>query len=293
MNWWRNLKGKVRPAQLLKARTTFKVGGPADFFIEPRDPADLKALLGLRAKYKIPLSIIGSGSNIMAPDKGVKGAVVRLSSSYFRKISFKGNCLEAGSGALLNKVILSGKQKGLSGMEYLTGIPGTVGGALAMNAGIPKRCIGDLVRDVRVMDRSGKIKALPKRKIKFSYRSSGLDKYIILSARFNLEKAAKTEIQNRIKSQLKWRKDNQDMAQASAGCVFKNPSGYSAGKLIDLCGLKGKSVGGACVSLKHANFIINRGNARAQDVLKLMQLVRRQVKNKFGVTLEPEIKIWR
>lgn len=293
MNWRKNLKGRVRPAQLLKARTTFKVGGPADFFIEPRDPADLKVLLGLRAKYKIPLSIIGSGSNILALDKGVKGAVVRLSSSYFRKVSFKGNCLEAGSGVLLNKVILSGKQKGLSGMEYLAGIPGTVGGALAMNAGIPKRCIADLVRDVRVMDRSGKIKTLPKRKIKFSYRSSGLDRYIILSARFNLKKAAQTEIQNRIKSQLKWRKDNQDMAQASAGCVFKNPNGYSAGKLIDLCGLKGKSVGGACVSLKHANFIINRGNARAQDVLKLMRLVRRQVKNKFGVTLEPEIKIWR
>jgi len=294
MNWWRNLKGRIRLAEPLKNHTTFKIGGPAKFFIEPQDPNDLRLLLSLVKRYNLSLFVIGRGSNLLISDKGINGVVLRLNAPWFNKLSYKDNYLETGSGILLSKVVLFAKGHGLSGAEFLVGIPGTVGGALAMNAGIAKdNCsIGNLVENITVMDYHGNIRILNKKNIRFGYRTSSLSKYIILSALIKLSRKNKEEIGNKIKAYLKYRKLTQDLSKPSAGCIFRNPAGHSAGRLIDLCGLKGKRIQDVCVSLKHANFILNLGKGSARDVCKLMDLIRKKVNNKFNISLTPEIKIW-
>ncbi len=318
MNWWRNLKGKVRLAEPLKNHTTFKIGGPAKFFIEPKDHNDLKLLLNLIKRYNLPLFVIGRGSDLLISDKGINGVVLRLNVPYFKKLSYRDNYLNAGSGVLLSRVVLFTQGHGLSGAEFLAGIPGTVGGALAMNAGIARKIknprlsgrqeksppkadpptaekiknIGDLVETVTVLDYNGKIKTLHKKDIEFGYRRSSLSKYIILGTSIRLAKENKKKINERIKKYINYRKSTQDLSKPSAGCIFRNPTGHSAGRLIDLCGLKGKRVGDAAVSLKHANFILNLENAASRDVIKLMDFIRKKVNNKFNINLTPEIKIW-
>lgn len=277
----------------MKEHTSFKIGGPAKYFVEPKDAHELKLLLSSIKRYNIPLLVIGGGSNILVNDKGLRAIVLCLNSPIFKKISFQGNHVFVASGASLSQVFRLTQKQGLSSLEFLAGIPGTVGGALAMNAGIPEKNIGDLVEEVSVIDYNGNIKNLYKEEIKFGYRTSNLSKYIILSARLRLIKKDKQEIKNRIKRYLNHRRVTQDLSWSSAGCIFKNPKGVSAGELIDLCGLKGKRIGGACISRIHANFILNLGHAQARDVLKLMDLAKKDVKKKFNVTLEPEIKIWK
>ena len=294
MNWWRNLKGRIRLAEPLKNHTTFKIGGPAKFFIEPQDPNDLRLLLSLVKRYNLSLLVIGRGSNLLISDKGINGVVLRLNAPWFNKLSYKDNYLEAGSGALLSRVVLFAKGHGLSGAEFLVGIPGTVGGALAMNAGVARdnRSIAELVESVTVMDYRGNRKILNKKDIRFGYRTSSLSKYIILSALIKLNRKNKEQINDKIKAYLKYRKLTQDLSKPSAGCIFRNPKGHSAGRLIDLCGLKGKRIGDTGVSRKHANFILNLGKGSARDVCKLMDLIRKKVNNKFDINLTPEIKIW-
>ncbi len=292
MNWWKNLKGNVRRKEPLSRHTSFKIGGPAEFFIEPKDITDLKLLLDLAKRYKIPLSVIGAGSNILVSDRGRKGIVFRLASPVFKTINFKGDYCEAGAGVLLGQLLRVCQKRGLSGLEFLVGIPGTVAGAVAMNAGAQGKSISDVLMYVKVMDKNGTIKILSRKKARFGYRTSGLARYIIISAFIELAHNQKENIGKRVKQYLAYRKLAQDYTHPSAGCVFKNPQGYSAGKLIDLCGLKGKRVGQASVSRKHANFILNTGGARAGDVLKLMACIRKKVKQTFRVNLAPEIKIW-
>lgn len=293
MSWWKELRGKVKLNYSLRNHTTFKIGGPARFFFEPADSEDLKLLLSLSNKHKIPFFVLGAGSNILINDKGINGIVVRLNSSHFKKIIFKNNYIEAGSGARLNQLVHVAIRHSLSGLEFLAGIPGTLGGALVMNAGIPGENIGDVVEKIMVMDYKGNIKTLNKKDIKFGYRSSNLSKYIILKVRIKLIKEAKKKIKHNINRYLDYRRAAQDVSLPSVGCIFKNPKAESAGRLIDLCGLKGKKIGGACVSVKHANFILNLKYAKAGDVLKLMDLIRKRVKNKFNINLETEIKIWK
>ncbi len=292
MNWQRSLKGKVSLEEPLRKYTTFKIGGRAKFFIEPYNYEDLRLLLSLVKKYSIPLRVIGAGSNILIRDQGINGAVLRLSSPCFRKTSFHKNSVTVRAGKFLKELVLSIQKRGLSNTEFLIGIPGTVGGALAMNAGVKGKNIGDLVEDVTVMDYFGRIKTLKKENINFGYRKSSLSKFIILSAKLKLVKRNKRDIEEKIKRYLDYRRSSQDYSFASLGCVFKNPSGDSAGRLIDLCGLKGRRIGNACVSKKHANFILNLKKAKASDVLRLMRLVRKKVKDRFKINLEPEIKIW-
>lgn len=292
MNWWKDLKGKVRLRELLKEHTTLKIGGRALYFVEPRDIGDLKSLLNLLKRYKMPLLVLGDGSNILVSDKGINALILRLNSPYFKRISFNNNFIEIGSAVVLNQVIRATQRRGLSGAEFLAGIPGTLGGALIMNAGAHKKCIGNLVKNVTVMDYNGSIKTFNIKNIKFRYRKSNLSKYIILSASLSLIKKDKQEIKNKIDRYLDYRRRGLDSSYPSAGCIFKNPPGYSAGQLIDLCGLKGRRIGDACISQRHANFILNLKSAKACDVLKLMDLVKKKVKEKFNITLEPEIKIW-
>jgi UDP-N-acetylmuramate dehydrogenase len=292
MNWQRGLKSRIKNREPLSRRTTFKIGGRAEFFIEPRDIADLELLITSAKRYKIPILVIGAGSNILVSDRGVKAIVLHLNAPVFKSISCRRNVIEAGSGLMLGELILAARNHGLSGLEFLAGIPGTVGGALAMNAGAWGRSISEVVEKVRVMDYNAGIKTLDRKDIKFAYRRCGLARYIILSARLKLVKKTKKEISDSIKKFLGYRRDTQDTSSLNAGCIFTNPAGKSAGRLIDLCGLKGKRIGGASVSQRHANFILNQGNASSGDVLKLMRLIRKRVKDKFKVTLGPEIKIW-
>ena len=289
---FKGIKGRVRQKEYLKDYTTFKIGGPAKFLIEPKDTHGLKRALNLLKRYKTPIFVLGAGSNILVSDKGVNAAVIRLVSAYFKKVRFRGNFCEAGSGAMLKQVISSATRRTLSGMEFLAGIPATLGGALVMNAGVAEKNIGDLVKTVTVMDYDGKIKNLNKKDIKFGYRTSNFSKYIILGACIKLTKSNKQEIKDKIKRYLSYRQATQDLSFANAGCVFKNPKRYSAGKLIDLCGLKGKRIGDACISNKHANFILNLNKAKSRDVLKLMGLIKARVKKKFNINLESEIRIW-
>lgn len=301
MNWWKKLKGKVRLREPLKNHTTFKIGGPANFFIEPDNPDDLRLLLGHAKQHNLPIFVMGKGSNLLVSDKGISGVVARLSAPYFNRLSCKDSYLCAGSGVLLGRVVVFAQKHGLSGAEFLAGIPGTVGGALAMNAGISEKVrgsqatvhsMGDLIEKVTVMDYAGNIKTLNKEEIKFGYRQSSLSKYIILSTLMKLKKAGKKQIKGKIKSYLEHRKLSQDLSKPSAGCIFRNPAGHSAGKLIDLCGLKGKRIKGAAVSLKHANFILNIKGAGFRDVRELMDCIRNKVNSKFNINLTPEIKIW-
>jgi len=293
MNWRKILKGRVLAGEPLKKHTSFKIGGPARFFIEPSDIDDLRLLLVQAKRYKIPVTVIGSGTNILVSDRGLKSIVLHLNARCFKKISRQGSSLISGSGASLAQVVSTACRHGLGGLEFLAGIPGTLGGALAGNAGAWGRDIGARVKEITVMDYSGSIKKLERKQIKFAYRSSSLEKYVILGAVFSLRKNDRPRMRKKISAYLAARRNNQEHSFPSAGCVFKNPSaGGSAGSLIDLCGLKGVSAGGAQVSLRHANFIVNTGSASAVSVLVLMREAAKKVKERFGVDLQPEIKLW-
>lgn len=271
--------------------------------VKAHDPWELRDIIRLARAARINTRVIGAGSNILAQDKGVKGLIVKLDSPLFKRISLESSSrVKAGAGASLSRFIAFCRSRSLAGSEFLTGIPGTIGGGLAMNAGISVKsankkikdqAIGDLVEIVRVMDYNGGIKELKAKDIKFVYRDSGLSGYIILEAVFKLRKGDKNRVTRNIRECAFRRRQSQDYSFPSAGCVFKNPPADSAGRLIDQSGLKGKKAGGAAVSRKHANFIVNLGNARAKDVLSLIALIKKEVKRNFKVNLEPEIKIWK
>lgn len=292
MNWQKSLKKRLKVNEPLKDKTTFRIGGQAQFFAEPRDTDELCSLVRFAKDNKIRVFIIGAGSNILVDDAGLKGMVLRLSAPAFRSCTFEGSLARPKSGMLLAQLIRKAQAHSLSGPENFIGIPGTVGGALVMNAGAWGKSIGDLVEDVQVMDYNGLIKTFKKKEIKFSYRASNLAKYIVLGATLRLERADRDKVSATMKKFLAKRRQSQDNTLPNAGCIFKNPHNDSAGRLIDLCGLKGRCIGEAKISEKHANFMLNTGNARTVDVLKLMCLARRCVKNKFKVDLKPEIKVW-
>ena len=295
MSWLYGSGARIRYLEPLKDKTTFKIGGRARYFAEPAGEEELRFLICLARRHKERVLILGAGSNLLVDDSGVEALVIRLGSPYFKKIFFKGNSVEAGSGVMLGRFLKDTAARGLGGIGFLAGIPGTIGGALLMNAGEGRgaRAIGDLIDRVRVMDYNGNIKILTQKKAGFGYRSSGLDKYVILSVSFRLKRSAKDRICADIREYLRQRRHSQDLCLPSAGCVFRNPRRSPAGMLIELAGFKGRSSGGAAVSARHANFIVNRRNATARDVLKLMREVKSAVKRKFQVELEPEVKIWR
>lgn len=289
MNWLDSLKTN----EPLSRHTTFKIGGPAEYFAQPKTESSLKNLVVLAKKEKMRVLIIGNGSNLLVSDKGMRAIVVKLSAAYFRKLVFRRNNAVVGAGCLISQVIQGLTSHSLSGMEFMAGIPGTIGGALMMNAGVRGKNIADLVEEITVMDYNGNKKKIKREEIRFGYRGSDLAKYILLRVCLKLNREKKEKIKDEINSYLLHRQSSQETALASVGCIFKNPDrNVGAGRLIDLCGLKGRVIGGAMVSTKHANFIVNTGRAKARDVLDLMELVRKEVWRRFNVDLEPEIKIW-
>ncbi len=259
---------------------------------EPRNLDELAALVRRCREEDIPLRVLGGGSNVLIRDEGVKGVVVRLTAEPFSQIRTEGQVVHAGAAALLSEVIAEAARAGLSGLEGLVGIPGTVGGAVRGNAGGRSGDIGEHIKSVTVLTAEGEVDELEKDEVEFGYRSSSIKDPVILEAAVELTPDDPDRITRRLKKQWIVKKSSQPLASQSAGCIFKNPRGVSAGELIEQAGLAGKRVGGAEVSERHANFIITREGATAKDVLELCELIRKEVSRQFGVDLEFEIDIW-
>lgn len=287
------VKGKVIRNAELKNFTTFKVGGKVDFLVIPENEEDIRITLSIARDKDMPLYIIGKGSNLLVSDNGVRGIIIRISKINFNRFDLKTSVLKSESGVLLSKLISYTVEKELSGMESLLGIPGTLGGAITMNAGTNGFSISQILREVKVMDKDGKVKVVSKEELGFSYRSSKImeKKFIILEVAMELKKFKKDLINESLKRNFEKRKKTQPYSYPNAGCIFKNPKEKQAGWLIEKAGCKGLRVGGAEVSTKHANFIVNRGNATFSDIVKLMKLVRDRVLFKFGIELKPEVLI--
>lgn len=293
MLWPKRLSKEIRTKTNLARLTSFKIGGEAEYFFKPKNLKSLQQILVSAKQAGKRVFILGSGSNILVSSAGLSGLVISLSSKDFKKCRGQDSCIIAGSGLKLNSLILFSRKKNLSGLEFLVGIPGTVGGSLMGNAGAWGKSIGELVSAVGVIDYNGKLKTFVAKRLKFTYRKSNLNKYIVLWAKFKLYTEQKDVINFKLSQYLARRKQAQGHRLPNAGCIFKNPAGDSAGRLIDGCRLKGKVQGKAVISGQHANFILNAGKAKSQDVLSLMDLMQKKVKQKFGIKLEPEIKLWK
>lgn len=295
MKTLKNLKkyfqGRLLTNEPLSKHSTFKIGGPAKFYFEPESVEALKKAIKFAKAESIPFILIGRGSNILFKDKPYKGIVISLNSKQFKKINIENGLVKSGGGAGIKELIDFAVKKNLGGLEFMAGIPGTVGGSVAMNAGGKDTWIGNFVHKVIVLDRNCNIIEIPKNKIKFGYRSSGLLKYVILEVYFSLKKTTSKKSRTLFRNYLKEKNLKQELSIPNAGCVFKNPPGNSSGRLIELAGLKGRRIGDALISFKHANFIVNTGKAKAADILKLIKVIREKIKKDFGVSLDLEIKI--
>jgi len=282
----------VRRDEPLAMHTWFQLGGPAEYFAEPADADQLIALLRRCREEEVPVRVLGAGSNILVRDEGVPGVVVRLTARAFGDIRVEGQAVIAGGGATLGHVITTAVHQGLAGLETLIGIPGTLGGALHGNAGTHGGDIGQWTSQATVITQTGEVFQRGRDDLVFEYRQSSLDELVILEAEFQLEEDDPRELARRMQKHWIVKKASQPMGHQSAGCVFRNPRGASAGELIDEAGLKGTRIGGAVVSDRHANFIVADPECTSQDVLRLIDLVRAQVHERLGVELERELEIW-
>ena len=276
----------------LKKHTSFRIGGPADYFCVPKNVAELREALGFAHQRKLPVAVIGAGTNLLALDQGFNGLVIKLGGGLNRAV-VRGRVVHAGAGMFLPKLLSALNRRGLGGLEFLAGIPGTLGGAAVMNAGAWGKEIGSFIEQVKVIDPEGNLKVLGRAELGFGYRRSCLQtgKYVVAEVVLRLRKGTAGPIRKKIAGFLARRKLNQPLGCPNAGSIFKNPKGKFAGQLLEAAGCKGARVGDAQVSVKHANFILNLGEARARDVLKLMTRMQNAVKRKFKVRLEPELKI--
>ena len=275
----------------LKKHTTYGIGGPADLMIFPKSKQDLIKVIEIINENKIQLTILGSGSNVLVSDNGIRGAVISLKNS-LKKIEVDDNILYAECGTMLGKIVKHAVKNNLIGLENLNGVPGTLGGALIMNAGAWGGEISENLIHVEVINSKSEIQKIQKKDLNFSYRQSSFNKDdILLSAKFNLKKADKDIIKENFIEAQSGRKKSQPLNKRSAGSLFKNPKNNSAGKLLDEAGLKGFSIGDAKISEKHANFFINDGDASSRDMLMLIKKAHKEVKDKFNVNLALEVKL--
>ena len=275
----------------LKKHTTYGIGGPADLMIFPKSKQDLIKVIEIINENKIQLTILGSGSNVLVSDNGIRGAVISLKNS-LKQIEVDDNILYAECGTMLGKIVKHAVKNNLIGLENLNGVPGTLGGALIMNAGAWGGEISENLIHVEVINSKSEIQKIQKKDLNFSYRQSSFNKDdILLSAKFNLKKADKDIIKENFIEAQSGRKKSQPLNKRSAGSLFKNPKNNSAGKLLDEAGLKGFSIGDAKISEKHANFFINDGDASSKDMLMLIKKAHKEVKDKFNVNLSLEVKL--
>ena len=271
--------------------TSIQIGGPADALVLPQNEKDLEALINTVRETRIPYLIMGKGTNLLVRDRGIRQLVVNLSSG-FRQISATGDRIRVGAGTLLNEMISFAMERGLSGLTPLYGIPGTVGGGLAMNAGAWGSEVKERIESITVLNGNGRVRQISREDLPFGYRELHLPEgTIIIEGTFLMEQQKKENIQEEIAFYQRKRRETQPLQSPSAGSIFRNPPGTSAGKIIEELGLKGKKVGGAEVSRIHGNFIINTGNASASHVLELIHLIQKKAFQEKGITLEPEVRI--
>lgn len=282
----------IKVDEPMKKHISFKVGGPADFLVKPKTEEELRNVIEFAKKENVPFIVIGNGSNLLVKDGGIRGIVIELSDN-FNNYEIDGNIIKAQSGALLAIIGRNAMKNSLTGFEFAAGIPGTLGGALAMNAGAYGGEMKQVVKTVRLMDRDGNIFELSNEEMKFEYRRSLLTTkdYIVLSAVIELQPGNVEEIKEIMADYSNRRSTKQPLNFPSAGSTFKRPEGHFAAKLIDDCGLRGLNLRGAQVSDKHCGFVINSGGAAAKDILDLMFIVKSTVNAKFGIMLEEEVKI--
>ena len=286
------IRGEVRFKEALSFHTSLRIGGPADIFVVPQDIDDIRHALMYAEREQLPVAVIGGGNNLLVMDRGIRGVVLKLEGCLGRA-EFHGEEVVAGAGVGLSALIREAAALNLGGLEALVGIPATIGGALAMNAGSADGVIGDLVSAVYFVHPDGTIgECKPANGQSFSMQEFNFPAAaVIAGARLRLHRRPYGEIQKEIKQRLKAKKQTQPLALASAGCVWKNPPGEIATKLIEKVGLRGKRMNGAEISAKHANFIVNRGGASASDIAALMTLTRDRVQAQLHITLEPEIRV--
>ena len=288
-----NITGKdnVRINEPMKNHTTFKIGGPAQYYVTPESVTQIQEVVSLCKDKNIPLHVIGNGSNILVGDDGVDGVVLALFNT-FSDYEIKDNVITAQAGMSLIKLAVVALREGLTGLEFASGIPGSVGGAVYMNAGAYDGQMKDVVTSVTVLDEAGNIRILGRDELDMGYRTSAVAKnnMIVLQVVIELKSGDKEQIKARMNQLSELRKQKQPLEYPSAGSTFKRPEGYFAGKLIADAGLKGYSIGGAAVSEKHAGFVVNMGGATAKDVVELTDYIKKRIMEQFGVTLELEVK---
>ena len=288
-----NITGKdnVRINEPMKNHTTFKIGGPAQYYVTPESVTQIQEVVSLCKDKNIPLHVIGNGSNILVGDDGVDGVVLALFNT-FSDYEIKDNVITAQAGMSLIKLAVIALREGLTGLEFASGIPGSVGGAVYMNAGAYDGQMKDVVTSVTVLDEAGNIRILGRDELDMGYRTSAVAKHnmIVLQVIIELKAGDKEQIKDRMNQLSELRKQKQPLEYPSAGSTFKRPEGYFAGKLIADAGLKGYGIGGAAVSEKHAGFVVNMGGATAKDVVELTDYIKKRIIEQFGVTLELEIK---
>lgn len=284
------LRGVVTADEPLARHTTWRVGGPADLFVAPEDRADLLTALKLLAADGVPWLVLGAGSNLLVRDGGLRGAVVHT--GRLRELDFgPGGTVRAGGGLPLMTLIREAARRGLGGLEAMAGIPGTLGGGVAMNAGAGGQDIGSVVRSVTLAGPTGE-ERWGRERLRFAYRRSNLPgDRVLVAAELQLHEVEAALLEEAIAARIRHRREAQGVGAPNAGSVFKNPSGDQAWRLIDAAGLRGLTVGGARVSERHANFIVNAGGATARDILELIDRVREAVRRQSGTELEPEVRI--
>jgi len=287
------IKGKVVPRQQMRDLISLKTGGEADLFAIPEDKEDLEVVLSFCKERKIYPLIIGNGTKLLVKEKGVRGVVIKLGAS-FKQIENHEEEIKVGAGIDLSNLIDFTVKKGLSGLEFLAGIPGTVGGAIVRNAGAFGENISERILSVKMMDRNNSDLVLSNKEIEFGYRTSIFMKrkdWVLVEAKLRLFPGEKDKIFSKLREIKRKKMLSQPLSFPSAGCIFKNPPSYSAGFLIQQAGCAGMRIGDAEVSSHHANFIINKGKATAEDIIRLIEGVQKKVKEKFGIIMETELEI--
>ena len=275
----------------MSEHTTLKLGGPADYLVFPRSAEEINALFAEAGAYNLPVTVIGHGSNLLVLDGGIRGLVICIGKN-MRTITREGNMITAQAGAMLGSVAVEAAEAGLSGLEFASGIPGTVGGGVTMNAGAYNGEMSQVDKTVKALSPGGKEIVLSREEMDFSYRHSAVTEknLIVTEATFELQPGDPATIRAKMSELNARRAEKQPLDVPSAGSTFKRPEGFFAAALIDQCGLKGYSIGGARVSMKHAGFLVNTGNS-SKDFYDLMQKVQQIVEERVGVKLEPEIRI--
>lgn len=283
---------QVRTGEPMSSHTTFRTGGPADWLVRPEDPGQLAGVLSLCREEHVPYYILGNGSNLLVGDGGFRGVMVDLTGEGFRRIAVEDTQVRAGAGAMLSAVARAAYQSSLTGLEFAAGIPGTIGGAVVMNAGAYGGELCQVLTQVTVLTPEGQVETLDAGELELGYRTSCIPErgYVVLEAALQLAHGDSGEIRRVMDDLAAKRKEKQPLEYPSAGSTFKRPEGYFAGKLIQDAGLRGYTVGGAQVSEKHCGFVINRGGATSGEIMALCRHVQEQVKAQFGVDLEMEVR---